>query len=1043
VGAKESSVIVRYREIRSFVLLVIVLSCHQSVLSAGTGTETAAYYQEERVFHSRPNPDREMSFGSIGVTGLKARIYKGVSVRIEGAVPGSPADGKFKPGQIITGVNGEVLKGRNPFVVIGTALTRAEATDGKMIFDVQDSEDQPIVNIEVAIPILGEYSETWPLQCGKSATIIKQAAEYYSTDAAFKKNHLDGKGIGGALACLFLLSTGDDAYIPCVKAYFEPFIKNPGGIGEHTWNNGYNGIACAEYYLRTGDKEVLPVLQYFCDDAKARQKFGWGWVHWGNGIAPRYVAGGLMNPAGCQVLTTLLMSKECGVAVDEQTLLGALRFWYRFAGHGTVPYGDHRPEGGLGSNGKDGMAAAAMLIASGAMGSPAIYRQAKECLAMSMIDSYPVLVSGHADEGRGDAIWRGLASSYLLEAKPGEYHAMMNRLAWWYDLSRRPSGALGNSTCQREGFDDEGTGAAVALSYTASLKTLRITGAPRSRYAKDFTLPEKLWGRPADLAFLSVEDNPNYKSHGAPEPTHIPFWKFGGAYHKPDVDLKNVSRSEMLKNVYHRNYMIRTQAAKALRAVGALDELEKLMQDPDPRVRRAGLDGIVDYNYWFGMGREALKTEALTPGMLVAIKSMLANPEEALWVVDGALMALSLAPAKEIHGCLPLIMPWTTHEDWWLRESAFTALMGMKDDDEWFAEVVPTLLAMMVKEYHTMPRSRFSGMLQSVVRTQKGSSIGSQILAGFMRAVDESEVKTGNRGPEGMYNIQESSKVCLQEAPETAVQIAQSMKARLPMLDAGEIIGLVGSPNSNREGDPFGLYTTLKSLPPDLCQALTELLCNDYRPRLVELLKSDGRNQALIDTILDLAKLKNPEAGWSAVGTPTPAVRTWRFISFSPSPAEVMHPREKKRFRDVAIPEGMENWYSLEFDDSKWTSGKTPIGTGAFKQGNVSYTNNSEWGSGEFLLARSSFELDSVDHDLYRLCVLANQGFHIYLNGKKVGSYVWWKDKPHYRLMSIDSKALREGVNVLAVYCNVAYKNEVPVGQIDVYLEGLRKKDLE
>lgn len=69
----------------------------------------------------------------------------------------------------------------------------------------------------------------------------------------------------------------------------------------------------------------------------------------------------------------------------------------------------------------------------------------------------------------------------------------------------------------------------------------------------------------------------------------------------------------------------------------------------------ARLDGIADYNYWFGMGREALKAEALTPGMLAAIKKMLANPEEALWVVDGALMVLSLSPAKETHGCLPLI----------------------------------------------------------------------------------------------------------------------------------------------------------------------------------------------------------------------------------------------------------------------------------------------------------------------------------------------------------------------------------------------------
>ena len=40
--------------------------------------------------------------------------------------------------------------------------------------------------------------------------------------------------------------------------------------------------------------------------------------------------------------------------------------------------------------------------------------------------------------------------------------------------------------------------------------------------------------------------------------------------------------------------MIRTQAAKALRKVGAFDELEKLLSDPDPRLRRAALDGLID-----------------------------------------------------------------------------------------------------------------------------------------------------------------------------------------------------------------------------------------------------------------------------------------------------------------------------------------------------------------------------------------------------------------------------------------------------------------
>jgi hypothetical protein len=1022
--------------------MAVVLAVMGNAWAAG---EKDAYYTEEHVYLSRPNPDREMSLGNIGVTGLKVRIYKGVVVKVEGTVPGTPAEGKFKAGQIIAGINGTVLKGKNPFVALGNALTQAEATDGKMTFDVQDNADTPSKKVTVAIPVLGAYSKTWPLACKKSATIIKQAADYYAFDKEFKRTHFAGRGIGGALACLFLLSTGDDKYIPCVKDYFSQFPKDVNKIGDHTWNNGYNGIACAEYYLRTGDKDVLPVLQYYCDDAKRRQKFGCSWGHWGNEISPRYVAGGLMNPAGCQVLTTLLLSKECGVTVDEQTLLGSLRFWYRFTGHGTVPYGDHRPEGGLGSNGKDGMSAAAMLIASGAQGDASIYKKSSDYLGMSMIDSYPVLVQGHADEGRGDAIWRGLTTSYLIGKKPAEVHTAMNRLTWWYDLSRRPSGALGNSTCQRVECDDEGTGAAVALSYTAPLKTLRITGAPRSKYAKDFKLPEQLWGRPADLAFLSIEDNPKYGTYGNSEPTHIPFWTFGSAYHKPEVDLLSVPRAQMLKNVYHRNYMIRVQAAKALRMVGALDELEKLMQDPDPRVRRAGLDGLIDYNYWFGMGRQTLKPGELTSSMLASIKKMLADPKEALWVVDGALMALSLAPAKEINSCLPLIMPWTKNDDWWLREASFMALMGLEKDEQLFSTVLPTLLTLMANEYHTMPRERFTNKLQGVLNAKKASSpAGSQILAGFMRAVNESEVKPGDRAAEGAFNVVSSANVCLKQAPETTIKIARAMKARFAQLQTAQLVGLVGTPNSNREGHPFGLYTALKNVPPDQRQELTDILCNDYRSELVKRMKTEaGNDQAVIDTILDLSKLKNPEAGWHAIGKPEPAGRIWRYTSFDPQPADVMHPREKHRFRNVALPSGFEKWVTPGFDDSAWKSGKTPIGIGVFKEGNASFVNNSEWGSGEFLLARTTFELDALDCDSYRMCVLANQGFHIYLNGKQVESYGWWKDKPHYRPLLIDAKHLRTGANVLAVYCNVEYRKGETQGQIDVYVEGLKKKDLE
>ena len=93
-----------------------------------------------------------MAFGNIGVTGLKVRVYKGVVIKVEGTVPFTPADGKFKVGQIIAGINGEALKGKSPFVMLGNALTTAEATDGQMTFDVQDSADAPAKKVTAPPP---------------------------------------------------------------------------------------------------------------------------------------------------------------------------------------------------------------------------------------------------------------------------------------------------------------------------------------------------------------------------------------------------------------------------------------------------------------------------------------------------------------------------------------------------------------------------------------------------------------------------------------------------------------------------------------------------------------------------------------------------------------------------------------------------------------------------------------------------------------------------------------------------------------------------
>ena len=68
--------------------------------------------------------------------------------------------------------------------------------------------------------------------------------------------------------------------------------------------------------------------------------------------------------------------------------------------------------------------------------------------------------------------------------------------------------------------------------------------------------------------------------------------------------------------------------------------------------------------------------------MLAAITRMISDPKESWYVKSGALMALKLAPAKDIEERKKLIQPWIKHSDWWMREAAFFALSGLAMENE-------------------------------------------------------------------------------------------------------------------------------------------------------------------------------------------------------------------------------------------------------------------------------------------------------------------------------------------------------------------------
>ena len=1009
-------------------------------------SEADSYYTEEPLFSLRPKSSGTKDLGHIGPTGILAFVEPGVKVTVQGTRDGSPAAGKFQRGEVILSVNGTSLKGKNPFVILGNAITAAEAGDGKMTFEV---ESQPGTSRQVAIriPALGAYSPTWPVDCPKSRRIIAGAAGFYSQYVQESKE----MGIPTALACLFLLSTGDDSHLPVVRQHYLKFARNPKGIGDHTWNNGYNGIACAEYFLRTGDKDVLPVLQAICDDARDRQNFNSAWKHWGNDINPGYVAGGLMNPASTQVLTTLLLCEEAGVDVDEKTLHNCLRYFWRFVGRGSIPYGDHRGEGGVGSNGKDAMIAAAMQVATGASGDVSIYESARDHQAMATLNAYPDMIMGHGDHGRGDGIWRGVASAYLMEKKPAYFREIRDRITWWYDLSRFDDGAIGLATCTTH--NDPGSGAGAALLYTAPLKKLRINGAPRLPHGREFQLPERIWGNEADLAFHGIEPAAGYEKHGEILPIHQIERLIGSAYSKGSVGAEpaSVSLVQLRQFVRHNSYMIRAQAAKALRVKGEWREIESLLRDPDPRLRRAALDGIIDWNYFFATGKTPVKPEQFTPAMIEAITAMLANPEESTYVVEGALFAISFMPPDVIHGNIDAILPWTTKDDWWFRHASFMALHGLHRDPARYAAVLPKLIGIMVAENHTMPRSGMNRALADALKKfGRESEVGRLIAGGFKQGIAETQVLAGNRAREGKYNITDAIGQAVGSSPETAPPLAALLVSRgLSLLDNDELLQMTTG------GRGFaGFIKISRNLEGPGREALENTLLESFRPELAKRLKQGGGTDIpTIDALLGIIQLRDAEAGWQSIGSPAYPERQWRFTSFDPVAEKDMLPRrEGRRFRNIEMPAKLQDWFKPEFDDSGWQQGLAPIGKGGHPRAKKSVVSRSDWGNGEFLLARTTFELEDTGFDLYRLRVMSLQGYKIYLNGQPIQTYTWWHDPSEFAIWPMgrrEAGLLKKGANTLAIYTMAYYpsadkphwKEEV-FGQVDCHIEGLRTSDL-
>ncbi|MFK7852211.1 MAG: DUF6288 domain-containing protein [Akkermansiaceae bacterium] len=649
----------------------------------------------------------------IGPTGIHASIEPGFQVTVQSITQGSPAEGlALKKGDILTSIGGQILEGPDPRIALGDAIGRAEAEDGALLLEYQ--RNNTVEKASIKLPLVEAYRLSWPENCPKSHTIIaanaKHIASALQNDGSYKLPNLQigSTDLKACLAGLFLLSTGDDVYLPKVAKQAQALAilaesrRNAGG--HINWQLGYQGIFLGEYYLRTGDKSVLKGLKEICDWTSEGQAAG-GWGHGAN-PGPGYVQSGLLNHTTVPILTALILARECGVDFDEAAYTRAVKLMYRMAGHGCVPYGDHRAElWWSNTNGRNAMLACAFSL----LDEPR-FQRASEHLALLVADSYHQPEFGHTGGGF-NVIWRGMASIHIPEKRKHHYQRQMKNLAWYYDLSRLPGGGFSMLATPPDNgrYSGREWGVSIGLTYTAPLAKLRITGAPKSKFSVKTKPVNFSWGSEADLIFLSTDDAKDFGKEESP-PHEI--------YNQLLGEKRNeVSPEFCTKYLRHFSPLVRTWAARRLKEMKVVAPLEEAVLHSDPRVRRAVYDAISGYDNWRRPFKTTLSPEIVSAKFLPAILKTLNNPRSSWWECDGALFALGCAKPDDIRANLSLILKFSKHEEWYLREAAFWAIVGLRDTIT--GEEFNHLSDIYGASRHVFARSSYDAGFRAILKSSK------------------------------------------------------------------------------------------------------------------------------------------------------------------------------------------------------------------------------------------------------------------------------------------------------------------------------------
>lgn len=420
-----------------------------------------------------------VNLGPTGATGWP----RNREIVVTGVDRFSPADEILREGDIILAANGKVLE-PDSRRSLGRAITESESFTRKGILNLKIWRADRTMEVIIKLPIMGDYSSNWPEDCSKSKAVLYNACEWLARNQLNNGLFPVCYGTESYTPCsvngLLLLCSDDTRHLENARrlAYHLIRERNPKpsktcGLANWAWS--YSAIFLSEYYLLTGDANVLPFLQDLHKWITAGQTEAGSWSYGTNTSKPSEEN---QNQIGLACFLALVLMNDCGVSVNEKALSRSTGFFQRFVYTESIAYGDHRPWAQAGGSGKDALGAIIFRMLND--------REASAYYANRVADLYPWIEEAPTGP-YFSFLWSPLAARFAPEKR---YRRFMDHWQWYYDLSRRWDGSflappnewtVGDQyTMRGPGFTTGG----MAIAYALSGKRLQILGAPGSVFSK-------------------------------------------------------------------------------------------------------------------------------------------------------------------------------------------------------------------------------------------------------------------------------------------------------------------------------------------------------------------------------------------------------------------------------------------------------------------------------------------------------------------------------------------------------------------------------